>query len=153
MSADKKDIFDRLMSLPGLRRLYGPYQKHKSVLLYIFFGAGTTLVNLVSFVLFNSVFHLSAAVANLPAWVLAVLFAYVTNRIWVFDSHIRGVGLWKEMALFFGGRLLTLGMEEVMLIIFVEYLHFNDLMIKVIATVAVLILNYIISKLLVFKKK
>ena len=153
MSADKKDIFDRFMSLPGLRRLYKPYKKHKAILLYILFGGGTTLVNILSFILFNSVLHMSAPVANLPAWVLAVLFAYVTNRIWVFDSHIRGVGLWREIALFFGGRLLTLGMEEVMLIVFVEWLQLNDLLIKLIATVAVLVLNYIISKLFVFKKK
>ena len=153
MDAEKKDIFDRIMSLPVLRRLYGPYKKHKAVLLYIFFGAGTTLVNIVSFIFFNSVCHMSAAVANLPAWVLAVLFAYITNRVWVFDSHIRGRGLWREIALFFGARLLTLGMEEIMLIVFVEWLHLNDLLIKLIATIAVLVLNYVFSKLFIFKKK
>lgn len=153
MSSEKQDIFDRFMSLPGLRRFYEPYKKHKAVLLYIFFGGGTTLVNILSFILFNSVFSMSAAVANLPAWVLAVLFAYITNRIWVFDSHIRGAGLWREIGLFFGGRLLTLGIEEVMLIVLVEYMHLNDLLIKILATIVVLVLNYIFSKLFVFKKK
>lgn len=153
MSADKPDIFDRFMSLPGLKRFYGPYKKHKAVLLYIFFGIGTTLVNILSFMLFNSLFHMSAPVANLPAWVLAVLFAYITNRIWVFDSHIRGKGFWREIGLFFGGRLLTLGIEEIMLIVLVEYMHLNDLLIKILATIVVLILNYVFSKLFVFKKK
>jgi putative flippase GtrA len=153
MSGEKKDIFDRFMSLPGLRKLYSPYKKHKAILLYMLFGGGTTLVNILSFILFNSVFSMSAPVANLPAWVLAVLFAYITNRLWVFDSHIRGRGLWREIGLFFGGRLLTLGIEEVMLIVFVEYMKLNDLLIKILATIVVLVLNYIFSKLFVFKKK
>ena len=152
MNADKPDIFDRFMRLPVLRRFYTPYKKYKAILLYMLFGGLTTVVNLVFFDLFCS-FGMSEPVANIPAWVLAVLFSYVTNRIWVFLSKVRGPALWGEILSFFGARGLTLLIEEALLVVFVTWLQFNGMVIKLLAMVVVIILNYVFSKLFVFKKK
>ena len=149
---NEKDIFDKIMSLPGLRRFYGVYEKYKSILLYVFFGGCTTVVSIGSFVLLNTGLGLNELIANVGAWILAVSFAYVTNRVWVFDSHVRGKGVWKEMLSFFSGRLITLGLEEAMLLIFVTWLRFNGTVIKVTAQIAVLIGNYLISKWITFRK-
>lgn len=147
---NEKDVFDRIMSLPGLRRFYGLYAKYKSILLYIFFGGCTTIVSIGSFVLLDPV--LGELLANIGSWILAVAFAYVTNRVWVFGSRVRGKAIWKEMLSFYSGRLITLGLEEAMLLVFVTWLQFNSTVIKVIAQIVVLVGNYLISKLITFRK-
>ena len=149
---NKKDIFDRIMSLPGLRRFYGLYEKYKSILLYIFFGGCTTIVSIGSFMLLDSVLGLNELIANIGSWILAVAFAYVTNRVWVFSSRVRGKAVWKEALSFYSGRLITLGREEVMLLVFVTWLQFNSTVIKVIAQIVILVGNYLISKLITFSK-
>lgn len=153
MSAENKDIFDRIMLLPGLRLFNGFYRKNKSVLLYIFFGGLTTLISIGSFVLLDSWLGIHTLIANILSWVCAVLFAYVTNRVWVFASKATGMQIVREMISFFAGRLITLGLEEVLLFVFVAVLHFNSTVIKVLGQIIVLVLNYLISKLLVFRKR
>ena len=149
---NEKDIFDRIMSLPGLRRFYGMYEKYKSVLLYLFFGGCTTLVSIGSFLLLELGLGLNALVANVGSWILAVGFAYVTNRVWVFASSVKGRGIWKELLTFYSGRLITLGLEEAMLLVFVTWLQMNSTLIKIIAQVVVLAGNYLISRFITFKK-
>ena len=129
------------------------YQKHKSVILYIFFGGLTTVVSIGSFVVFDSLLHLDPLIANLLSWVCAVSFAYVTNRTWVFSSKATGAAVPKEIASFVAGRLFTLGLEEVMILVFVTWLNFNSTLIKFLAQFVVLVLNYVISKLFVFRNK
>lgn len=153
MELEKKDIFDRIMLLPVLRLFYAPYKKYKSVLLYIFFGGLTTIVSIGSFILFNTGLNVDALLANIFSWVCAVLFAYATNRVWVFASKAKGTGVVKEMLSFFTGRLVTLGLEEVLILIFVTLLSFNSTLIKTLGQVVVLVLNYVISKLFVFRSK
>lgn len=126
------------------------FQKHKELILYIFFGGLATVVSIGTFLLFDAV--MNELVANVLSWVITVGFAYWTNRTWVFCSKIRGKDVWKEMLTFYTGRLLTLGLEEGMLLVFVTILSWNAAMIKVAAQVVVLVGNYIISKLLIFRK-
>ena len=153
MDTENKDIFDRIMSLPGLRNFYDLYAKYKSILLYIFFGGLTTVVSIGSFIFFDDGMQMDPLVANILSWVCAVLFAYVTNRVWVFASKAKGMQILKEMVTFFAGRLLTLGLEEILLLVFVTWLAFDSTLIKVLGQIVVLVLNYVISKLLVFRKK
>ena len=141
------------MSLPGLRRFYGLYAKYKEVLLYIFFGGIATVVSIGSFVICDVTLGMNELVANVISWVLAVSTAYATNRTWVFGSKAKGKAFWQEIAAFFSGRVLTLVMEEAILLIFVTWLGLPGVWIKVAAQIAVLVGNYFISKLLVFKKK
>ena len=149
---NKPDIFDRLMTLPGLRIFESFYKKNKMMLLYIFFGGCTTAISIASFAVFVGL-GINELIANGLSWIFAVLFAYVTNRTWVFDSKASGMKqIYAEAAAFFGGRLLTLGMEEVLLLVFVTWLRFDSMLIKIAAQVVVLVSNYLISKWLVFRK-
>lgn len=147
------DIFDRIMSLRLFGPLYPLYKKYKEILLYIFFGGLTTVVSFVTFWFFAEPMGIHELIANAISWIFAVTFAYITNRIWVFDSKVgTAAGVVREAAAFYGGRLATLGFEELVLFVFVTWLGYNELLIKILATVGVLILNYIISKLIVFRK-
>ena len=150
---EQKDIFDKMMSLPGLRRFYALYAKYKEILLYILFGGVATVVSIGSFVLCETALGMNELVANVISWVLAVATAYATNRTWVFGSKATGKAFWKEMVSFFSGRVLTLLMEEAILLVFVTWLHVPGVWVKVAAQIAVLVGNYFISKLIIFKKK
>ena len=153
MTTDKPDIFDKIMS-PKIFRWATPfYTKYKEVLMYLLFGGLTTLVSVGVFALFNSRFGLNEHISNVISWLTAVLFAFVTNRIWVFPTKTKGFAAFiLQMAKFYGGRLFTLGVEELMLFVFVTKLQINAVLIKLIAQVVVVILNFVISKLFVFKK-
>ncbi len=135
--------------------------QYREQLLYLIFGVLTTVVDFaVSSVLYFAwgsaidqapiLIHL----ANAIAWAAAVLFAFITNRIWVFRSQNRGMRLvLAELFTFAGGRVLTLLLQELMFVLFFHTLHFNEYVVKIIAAVFVVIANYFISKLLVFRKK
>lgn len=148
-----KDIFDRIMLWPVFRKLYPFYKNHKSILLYIFFGGLTTVVSVGSFILFDSGLGFHVLVSNLLSWIFAVSFAYVTNRVWVFESKAKGKAVFEEAASFVAGRLATLGIEELILLAFVTWLQWDSTWVKIGAQIVVLILNYVISKLLVFRKR
>ena len=149
----KKDIFDRIMALPGLRLFEPLYVRYKEILLYLFFGVLTTAVSIGSYWLFCRA-GIDPLISNVFSWILAVLFAYITNSIWVFDAR---PATFRErlaqMAGFFGGRVATLLMEEAVLLVGIKWLGGNDMAVKIIAQVLVLVGNYIISKCLVFRKK
>lgn len=159
------DIFDKIMHIKPFSIFEKFYIKNKSVLLYLFFGGLTTLVSIFTFwlaeLLINADFKLSifggaysikVILTNSISWVCAVLFAFFTNRVWVFNSPTKTwKEFWGQMAAFFGGRFATFLLETVILIIFVSALKFNELIIKIAAQFIVLVSNYIISKLVVFK--
>ena len=136
-----------------MEKLKGIFSRYREVILYIFFGGLTTVISIGSFILFHTLLGIHELVANVLSWVLAVGFAFVTNRKWVFASKAKGAAIWAEVCAFYGGRLLTLGLEEGFLLIFATWLQFNSTAVKLIAQVAVLVGNYIISKFLVFRKK
>lgn len=148
-----RDIFDRVMSLPGLRRLYKPYEKYKEFLLYMLFGTVATVVSIGTFFLFDTVLGINELIANALSWIITVAVAYLTNRTWVFRSRTTGQAARKELLGFYGGRLMTLLMEEGMLFVFVTLLDCDSMAIKLAAQVLVLTGNYVISKWFVFKKK
>ena len=127
------------------------FQKHKELILYVFFGGLATVVSIGTFLLLDAL--MNELIANVLSWVITVGFAYWTNRTWVFRSQVRGKGVWKELTTFYTGRLLTLGLEEVILLVFVTVLSWNAALIKIAAQVVVLVGNYILSKLLIFRKK
>ena len=127
------------------------FQKHKELILYVFFGGLATVVSIGTFYVFNLLMH--ELVANVLSWVITVGFAYWTNRTWVFCSQVRGRGVWKEMLTFYSGRLLTLGLEELILLVFATVLAWNATLVKIAAQIVVLVGNYAISKLLIFRNK
>ena len=135
-------------------------KKYKSVILYVIFGGLTTVVDWsISFLLYYLWGEAIVAtpillhVADVIAWVAAVAFAYVTNRIWVFESKRHGfLPILGEITAFAGGRVVTLLLQEAIMAIFCTWLGLNLYLLKIIAAVVVVILNYFISKLLVFRK-
>ena len=149
----RQDVFDKIMAIRLLRPLQPFYKKYKEQLLYLFFGALTTLVNLATFAFCSYSLHIEVLISNVIAWVVGVVFAYVTNRIWVFASGTKGAkAIMKEAASFTAGRLATLFMEEAMLWIGIDLLDVSSMVVKIISQIAVIIGNYIVSKLFVFKK-
>ena len=127
--------------------------KYRQIALYCVFGFLTFLISVAVYALCSRVLSLNELVANVISWVAAVLFAFFTNRKWVFDGHDATKGLWGQMASFFGGRLFTLAVEELILLVFVTVLRLDDVVVKIAAQVVVIVLNYFISKFWVFKKK
>ena len=126
------------------------WDKHKELILYVFFGGCATVVSIGTFLLFDAV--MNELVANALSWLITVGFAYLTNRTWVFRSQANGKAAWKELLAFYTGRLVTLGLEEVILLVFVTSLAWNAGWVKLGAQVVVLVGNYLISKLLIFCK-
>lgn len=154
METTREDIFDRIMGLPGLRILKPWYSKHKEVLLYLFFGGLAVFLNLGLFVFFTKNLGWGDLFANVIDWVICVLFQFITNKTWVFDAGTDSTkGLVAQLAGFFGGRLLTLLLEELILGIFIVSLHWNRIGVKLAAQIFVIVANYVISKFFVFKKK
>lgn len=147
---DERDIFDRLFSTRLLRPLAPFFGRHREPLLYLFFGALTTAVSWGSFYLLYYPLAIGELIANPLSWVAAVLFAFFTNRTWVFSS--RGP-LLRELLLFFAARLVTLALEQGIIFLFVTTLAYEAMAVKILGSIAVLLLNYVFSRLFVFKKK
>ena len=149
----KEDIFDRLMGLPVLRIFKPFYLAHKEALLYLFFGGVTTLIDLIVFWGFCGL-GVNELISNVIAWVVAFIFAFWVNRGFVFNAKTddRKESA-RQFGTFLGGRLFSLGCEEVIIAVFITWLGFSEFWVKLAAQIVVVILNYIISKLIVFRKK
>ena len=123
------------------------------MILYIIFGALTTLVNIAAYWLFAHPLMLPTVPSSVIAWVLAVLFAYLTNRKWVFQSEaVTGREILREGVSFYLCRLGTGILDWVCMFIMVDRLCWNDMIVKIAVNILVIILNYVASKLIVFKK-
>ncbi|MBD5137032.1 MAG: GtrA family protein [Lachnospiraceae bacterium] len=147
-----RDIFDKIMALPGIRTFEPFYRKNKEMLLYLFFGFLSFMMSISTYALFNKVFNINELLANIFSWIITVMFAFFTNRIWVFDSPTKSMAEFvKQMSSFYWGRIVTLVIEEIILFVFITLLGMGSMLIKVIAQVVVIVLNYVISKLFVFK--
>lgn len=139
------------MALPVLNIFEPFYKKNKEVLLYLLFGGLTFVVSIASYVFFDVILAMNELVANVLSWIFAVSFAFVTNKIWVFGAPSRTVKEFlKQVISFFGGRVATLAIEELILLVFVTLLMFPSVPVKVVAQVIVIVLNYVISKFFVF---
>ena len=121
----------------------------KELFLYVVFGTLTTLVNLVVYFILE---HLGVnyIISNIIAWFLSVLFAYITNRIWVFES--KSPNILKEMVLFFGGRIFSGALDTALLYVFIDLLLINNTISKIAVEIIITILNYVLSKLIVFNE-
>lgn len=124
---------------------------NKETVLYLIFGILTTIVNIVSFFLFNKLFNYK--LSNIIAFILAIVFAYITNKKYVFESKKEEkTEIIKEFIFFIGSRLFTFVLDMLLMVLFIEVLFVDVLISKIIVNIIVIILNYILSKKLVFKK-
>lgn len=123
----------------------------KEVISYLIFGILTTLVNIVVYTICNDVLQIQYLISNAIAWIVSVLFAYFTNRKYVFESH--NSSIINELVKFIGARVSTGIMDMILMWLFVDVLSMQSMISKIIVNVVVVILNYIFSKLFVFQEE
>ena len=140
-----------------VKKIVDLYKKYEEIINYLIVGVLTTIVSLVVkwgllFTVLDPKNSVQLQVAVVISWIAAVVFAYITNRIFVFKSKSKKI--LKEIMSFFGARLLTLGLEMIIMWFFVTFLKLNSdlwvLMWTMVAQILVIIFNYIFSKLWVF---
>lgn len=142
-----------------LGKLADLYEAHLEGMRYLVFGALSTVVNILTYVLFSQILlrelneTLNVNISEIASFIAAVIFAYCTNKICVFQSKTENKkGLLKEIASFMGCRLVTEAISIGLMNLAVA-INFNDVIMKIIANIVVIILNFIFSKLFIFRKK
>lgn len=143
-------------------------KKYEEIIRYIIFGVLTTVVSLVSFKVFDTILGKDMyLITNVISWIIAVVFAYITNKLWVFDSKsFKANVVVKELISFFGARLFSLGVEELGLWVLISLLHFGNIsftlirwtidgnfLSKLFMQFVVVVMNYIFSKFIIFSNK
>jgi putative flippase GtrA len=130
------------------------FNKYKSVISYLFWGVITTLVNIAVFAILSNYMHMFYQVSNVIAWFASVLVAYISNKLWVFNSHTETLGeLTHEAIRFFLMRTATLILDLIIMYVGVSLLHGNDIIVKIVDNIVVIVSNYAFSKIVVFKDK
>lgn len=125
------------------------YNCHKQIINYLICGFLTVIVSIVSYTIFTRLFSINYILSNILSWILAVTFAFFTNRIYVFKSKKKNV--LNEFICFYISRFFSLLIEVVIMYILVEIFCINDLICKFFTQIIVIVLNYFLSKFIVFK--
>ena len=129
-------------------------RKHRELVSYVFWGVMTTVVNYVTYTLLTEAVYIYYLTSTVIAWAISVLFAYFVNKLFVFQSRdwawrVALRELWQMVA----ARLFSLGLEMAIMWFFVDTLHCNHLVVKLAANVVVVIVNYVLSKFIIFNQK
>lgn len=138
-----------------MKRIINLYKKYQEIINYLIVGVLTTIVSLATYYICVLTFlnpnkAIELQIANIISWIIAVLFAFVTNKIFVFKS--KNKNLFKEFTSFVGARVLTLLLDMLIMFVMVTALGINDKVSKLVVQVVVTILNYVFSKIFVFRK-
>lgn len=139
-----------LLSIFFLDIYKGISDRYKEIINYIIIGGCTTVVSIVSYYILRIIFT-NYLLCTILSWIISVIFAYVTNRIIVFRSKEKNII--KEFITFVGSRILSLLFELLFMFVFVDILFFSDKLSKIFVQFIIVILNYIFSKIFVFKRK
>ena len=130
------------------------YRKYKEAVDYLFWGGVAFVLSMVLFYVFANMMDIYEQIANILSWIICVIFTYLTNRIFVFKSKVRGIKkIFKEFKDFVTARLLTLVMENVILFVMIDLLSVNNMISKLVGQFVVIVSNYFLSKLWIFKKE
>ena len=128
--------------------------KYKRFIYYVVFGVLTTLINIGVYALAYKTMQLDNVPSNIIAWIVAILFAFVVDKLYVFEArNMELKNVLYELVKFIGARLTTGAFDLVIMFVGVDVLRGPAIIIKVAANIMVIILNYVLSKLVVFKKK
>ena len=128
--------------------------KYKGIIFYGIFGVITTVINIAAYALCYKVLGIANVPSVIIAWTVAVIFAFVTNKLWVFESKsMDKKTVIAELIKFMCARLATGGLDLLIMYIGVDVMHGPDVILKATSNIIVIILNYVFSKLIVFKKK
>lgn len=149
-----ENFFLQILDKIKLKPLADLYRNHREGWRYLIFGALSTIVNIVAYSVAFYSLNIDNGKSNILAWVIAAVFAYITNKIFVFESKVdTKKALLKEATSFFGCRLLTLAVDQFIMVVGVDKFGLPGFIMKVISNVIVIILNFVLSKLIIFKKK
>lgn len=130
------------------------WKKHEEAMNYLFWGGVAFVLSVVLFYIFANTMDLYEQIANTLSWIICVIFTYLTNRFFVFKSKTRGIRkIGKEFTEFITARILTLVMENTILFVMIDLLTVNNMIAKFIGQFVVIVSNYILSKLWIFKKE
>ncbi len=124
---------------------------NREVILYLIFGVLTTLVDTIVFYISNYTLNIHYVISTCIAWVFAVLFAYVTNKLFVFSAIKNKNNIFKEIFYFFSLRLASLLLSIFFMVIMVDIMNMNEFLSKILVNVFVVIANYFFSKIFIFK--
>lgn len=139
-----------------MAKLIELFKRYKEIILYLIIGGLTTVINIVVYWVCATPLAIGTVASNIIAWVVSVLFAYFTNKIFVFESKSFAPSVFfKELFLFVLARVGTGALDTGIMYLFVDVLCLNDyeMWIKIGSNVLVIVLNYVLSKLIVFRKK
>ncbi|MBQ3402262.1 MAG: GtrA family protein [Synergistaceae bacterium] len=126
----------------------------RALMLYGIFGVLTTILNILTYWVITRIFGLSVITSTVIAWVIAVLFAYITNRKYVFHSRNSSIiAVFFEAVYFFGCRVATGILDVAIMYLFADLMAFNDVITKTVSNIIVIILNYIASRMFIFTDK
>ncbi len=140
-----------------MNKIKNLYFKYEEIISYLIFGFLTTVVSVVTYYIFaNFLFQektdITVQISNVLSWICAVIFAYITNRKYVFKSKSVGKDKLKEIFGFFIARVSSLVIDMAMMFVLFSVMHIDDTISKIIVQFVVVIVNYVFSKLFVFKK-
>lgn len=137
-----------------MEKILNIYNQFKEQILYIVFGVLTTAINIIAFFVCSRLMNLGLIPSNVIAWILSVLFAFVTNKIYVFNSKNYNFSVvLRELIDFVISRGATGILDLGLMYLFVSVIGIEDMISKIVINIIVIILNYILSKLYVFKNK
>lgn len=132
---------------------WGMYRKHEEGINYLIFGFLAFVLNYILYFIFADAIALHYMAATVLSWVLTVVFAYWTNRTFVFKSQNKETGaVWKEFISFIGARVATEVLEVVLMYVLVDMASINDKISKLVCQTIVILANYVLSKIWIFKK-
>ena len=130
------------------------WKKHEEGMNYLFWGGVAFVLSMVLFHIFANVMGIYEQIANSISWIICVIFTYFTNRTFVFKSKVRGLkNRWKEFRGFVTARILTLVMENAILFVMIDLLTINNIVSKLFGQFVVIVSNYVLSKVWIFKKE
>ena len=154
MKEDKITLKDINLKNINWKTIKGLYLNYKEIINYLVFGGLTTIVNFVAYCIFARAIGIDEVLSSGIAWVCGVIFAYVTNKIFVFDSKTETKKeLLKECASFFLARVVSgITCDVGTFALMVKVFNINDILSKIVTQVMVVIVNYIFSKFVVFRK-
>ncbi|MBQ8738853.1 MAG: GtrA family protein [Clostridia bacterium] len=135
-----------------MKKIIELMKKHRQIILYLIFGVLTTLINIVAYWLFAHPLSLGTLASTVLAWLTSVFFAFFTNKSIVFESRGKKRFLF-ELFTFLASRVLTGVIDLAIMFVFVDVLLLNDMVIKIVSNIIVIVLNYVLSKFIVFRKK
>lgn len=133
-----------------MKKIIGIWNKYKELIMYLVFGGLSFVLNIVLYVFLTQFCSFHELIANIISWIVVIVFVFYTNRKWVFETARQNK--LKQFLEFVYSRILTLIMEEIILLIGIEIFSIKDIYVKIFGQIMVIIANYVLSKCIVFKK-